>query len=78
MRWGLYLCLGLFSAGLWAEAPMDLESPFLKTALIKENNALEYDLDHCIDWFDRVEETWSKNSIAEGRLYGCVNSCGGR
>ena len=40
MRWGLYLCLGLFSASLWAEAPMDLESPFLKTALIKENNGL--------------------------------------
>jgi hypothetical protein len=35
MRWGLYLCLGLFSAGLWAEAPMDLDSPFLKTALVK-------------------------------------------
>lgn len=40
MRWVLYLCLGLFSAGLWAEAPMDLNSPFLKTALIKENNGL--------------------------------------
>jgi len=38
MLWGLYLCLGLFSASLWAEAPMDLESPFLKTALVKENN----------------------------------------
>jgi hypothetical protein len=38
MRWGLYLCLGLFSAGLWAEAPMDLDSPFVKTALIKENS----------------------------------------
>ena len=38
MRLGLYLCLGLFSAGLWAQAPMDLGSPFLKTALIKENN----------------------------------------
>ena len=34
------MCLGLFSAGLWAEAPMDLESPFLKTALIKEDNGL--------------------------------------
>jgi len=46
--------------------------------LVTQNNALEYDLDHCMAWFDRIEETWSKNSIAEGRLYGCVNSCGGR
>lgn len=46
--------------------------------LVKENNALEYSLEHCIGWFNGVEATWSKNSIAEGRLYGCVNSCGGR
>jgi MoaA/NifB/PqqE/SkfB family radical SAM enzyme len=46
--------------------------------LVTENNALEYDLAHCMAWFGRVEETWSKNSIAEGRLYGCVNSCANR
>jgi MoaA/NifB/PqqE/SkfB family radical SAM enzyme len=43
--------------------------------LVKENNALEYSLEHCMDWFESVEDTWSKNSITEGRLYGCINSC---
>jgi len=46
--------------------------------LIKENNALEHSLEHCVEWFNAVEETWKKDSIAAGRLYGCVNSCGGR
>jgi len=43
--------------------------------LVKENNALKYDLAHCLDWFESVEQTWTQSSIAEGRLYQCVNSC---
>lgn len=43
--------------------------------LIKENNALEHSLEHCMQWFGQVEQTWAKESIADGRLYACVNSC---
>ena len=43
--------------------------------LAQENNALKYDLAHCMDWFESVEQTWAKSSIAAGRLYQCVNSC---
>jgi sulfatase maturation enzyme AslB (radical SAM superfamily) len=46
--------------------------------LVKENSALEYGLEHTLQWFDKVEQSWSRNSIADGRLYQCVNSCGGR
>jgi len=43
--------------------------------LVEANNALKYDLAHCLEWFDRVEQTWAEDSIADGRLYQCVNSC---
>jgi sulfatase maturation enzyme AslB (radical SAM superfamily) len=43
--------------------------------LVQENNALEYDLEHCVKWFNSVEQTWKQTSVNDGRLYQCVNSC---
>jgi sulfatase maturation enzyme AslB (radical SAM superfamily) len=45
-------------------------------ALVKQNNALEHSLEHCIDWFNNIERTWKLPSIAQGRLYHCVENCG--
>jgi len=42
-----------------------------------ENNALDYELDHCMPWFTRVSESWKKRTFAEGRLSICNQSCGG-
>jgi MoaA/NifB/PqqE/SkfB family radical SAM enzyme len=44
--------------------------------LLYENNALEYDLEHCIEWFSRISETWNKPSYREGRLIFCNDRCG--
>jgi MoaA/NifB/PqqE/SkfB family radical SAM enzyme len=43
---------------------------------VQENNALEYDLEHCIQWFDKIEKTWTIPTFEEGRLVICNDVCG--
>ena len=43
--------------------------------ILGENNALEQGLERAMAWFDRVQESWSRPTVAEGRLYQCVNNC---
>lgn len=43
--------------------------------LVHENNALIWPLEHCVEWFDRVEQAWQHASVAQGRPYQCVSTC---
>ena len=43
--------------------------------LVHENNALQWPLEHCLRWFDLVEQTWQQPSIAQGRTYQCISTC---
>lgn len=44
--------------------------------LVKNNNALEHGLEECIKWFTGVEESWKKESFADGKLVCCNDNCG--
>jgi sulfatase maturation enzyme AslB (radical SAM superfamily) len=44
--------------------------------LITKNNALEYPLEECIEWFKSVENSWKINNYAQGRLIICDDVCG--
>jgi hypothetical protein len=58
--------------------PLSMNHPGNKelAPMVTENNALHYPLEHCLDWFESIEQAWSKSSIAEGRPYQCVSTCG--
>ena len=43
--------------------------------LIKENNALEYGLEHAIAWFNKIEESWDK-TVPNGKIYECNQTYG--
>jgi sulfatase maturation enzyme AslB (radical SAM superfamily) len=46
--------------------------------IVNKNNALEYDLKECIQWFNSIEKSWQLESVNQGKLYNCVVSCGVR
>ena len=37
-----------------------------------DNNAIDIGFEQAINWFDRVENSWSKNSLEEGLLSSCL------
>jgi len=43
---------------------------------VQENNALEYGLEHSINWFNSIEKTWAIPTFEEGRLVICNDVCG--
>jgi MoaA/NifB/PqqE/SkfB family radical SAM enzyme len=44
--------------------------------LVKENNALRFSLEHCINWFKSVERSWNVPTFEQGRLVICNDNCG--
>ena len=44
--------------------------------MINENNALVYNLEHCIKWFENIPACWNKKTFEDGRLIVCDNACG--
>ena len=50
--------------------PNNQLKPFLK-----ENSALEYGLEHAIQWFNYVSESWNKSTYEDGLLHTCSHTC---
>jgi MoaA/NifB/PqqE/SkfB family radical SAM enzyme len=44
--------------------------------LISKNNALEYPLEECIEWFESIKNSWKISNYEQGRLVICDDSCG--
>ena len=46
--------------------------------MIQKNNALEYDLGTCIEWFNELEASWALPDFDSGRIKKCNDVCGHR
>jgi MoaA/NifB/PqqE/SkfB family radical SAM enzyme len=45
-------------------------------SIMKKNNALQYTLEECLEWFTEVEKTWDIDQFEDGRLVICNDVCG--
>lgn len=43
--------------------------------LISKNNALQYSLKECIEWFEKIPSCWNKKDFNSGRLIVCNQHC---
>lgn len=44
--------------------------------LIKRNNAINYDLSTCIQWFSSIKDLWNSETFENGKLVICNDNCG--
>jgi len=44
--------------------------------LISKNNALQYPLEECIEWFSLIQSAWNIETYQQGRLVVCDHNCG--
>lgn len=72
----IYPCCWLgFYPKLEYKFPWQRDNIFLKDFAVN-NNALEVGLEKAIDWFNSVENSWSKKTYSDGRLIKCDEQCG--
>jgi len=45
-------------------------------SLIGRNNAITYEIDECISWFNNIKNTWDIKTFENGRLVACNDNCG--
>lgn len=43
--------------------------------IMDPNNALKYGIKNCINWFNKVEQSWTKERFEDGRLILCNDNC---
>jgi len=43
--------------------------------LVYENNAIEYGLEHSIQWFDNLYNLWNLPDINSGKPFMCLSHC---